>query len=136
MAFRTAKGRVKNVYLPVTPSTVIAAGALVTFASGKLVAATSTTPADEISGVLVKAIAATDADYALDRKVSVTVPLEPGVIWEFTTSGLVATDIGLDVDLTDSVTVNRAAVAIGVVRPLARLTATKGRGLVKINGAY
>jgi cobalamin biosynthesis protein CbiD len=136
MSFRRVKGKTKNVYLPVTPSTAIAAGALVTFSSGKLVAAAAATPAAELAGVLKKAITATDDDYADDRRVAVEVPVEPNVQWEFLTSGLVAGDIGNDVDLTDSVTVNRAASAVGVVRPLRRITATKGVGLVKINGAY
>ena len=136
MSFRKVKGKTKNVYLPVTPSTVIAAGALVTFSSGLLIAAGAATPADELSGVLVGAIAATDDDYADSRRVAVQVPLEPNVVWEWPTSGLVTTDFGLDVDLTDSVSVNRAAVAIGVVRPIARITATEGRGFVKINGTY
>lgn len=136
MAFRKVRGKTKNEWLPVTPSTAIAAGALVTFTGGKLVAATSTTAAKDIAGVLKKAITASDADYASDRKVAVEVPIEPNVEWEFTTSGLVATDIGVDVDLTDSVTVDRSASAIGVVRPLRRLTATKGQGYVKISGNY
>ena len=136
MAFRKVKGKTKNVYLPVTPSTAIAAGALVTFSGGKLVAAAAGTLAVNIAGVLVGAITANDADYAVDRKVAVQVPLEPNVLWEFSTTGLVATDIGVDVDLTDSVTVDRSATAIGVVRPTARVTATKGRGYVKINGSY
>jgi hypothetical protein len=136
MAFRKVKGKTKNEWLPVTPSTAIAAGALVTFSSGKLVAAGAATAADDLAGVLVKAITALDEDYADDRKVAVQVPLQRNVVWEFTTSGLVATDIGVDVDLTDSVTVDRSATAIGVVRPTKRLSATKGQGFVKINGSY
>jgi len=136
MAFRKVSGKTKNVYLPVTPSTAIAAGALVTLSSGKLVASGAATLAKDHAGVLVKAITSGDSDYASDRLVAVQVPLENNVQWEFTTTGLLATDIGLDVDLTDSVTVDRSAVAIGVVRPLRRVTATKGIGLVKISGAY
>lgn len=136
MSFRRVKGLTKEVYLPVTPSTAIAAGALVTFTGGKLVAATAVTTAVNIAGVLRGAIVATDKDYAINRRVAVQVPVEKNVVWEFVTAGLLATDIGLDVDLTDSVTVDRAAVAIGVVRPISRISATKGRGLIKINGAY
>lgn len=136
MAFRKVKGKTKNEWLPVTPSTAIAAGALVTFSGGKLVAAGAATAAANLAGVLVKAITASDSDYASDRKVAVQVPMEKNVVWEFATSGLVATDIGVDVDLTDSVTVDRSASAIGVVRPTKRLSATKGQGYVKINGSY
>jgi hypothetical protein len=136
MAFRLVKGKTKEVYLPVTPSTVLAAGALVTFTGGKLVAATAVTTAANIAGVLKGAIAATDKDYAINRRVAVQVPTEKNVIWEFTTTGLLAADIGTDVDLANSVTVDRSASAIGVVRPIARISATKGRGYIKINGGY
>lgn len=136
MAFRRVKGLTKEVYLPVTPSTAIAAGALVTFSSGKLVAAGAATAQDDLAGVLKGAIAATDADYADDRRVAVEVPVEKNVVWEFDTTGLLATDIGVDVDLANSVSVDRSATAVGVVRPLARISATKGRGLIRINGDY
>jgi hypothetical protein len=136
MAFRKVKGRTVVKYLPVTPSTALTSGSLVTFASGKLVAATAGTTAPNIAGVLRKTITAADADYALDRKVPVEVPVDKHVEWEFPTTGLVATDIGVDVDLTDANTVDRSATAIGVVRTTKRLSATKGQGYVKINGSY
>ena len=136
MSFRKVKGKTKNVYLPVTPSTVLAARSLVTLTGGKLVAAVAGTLAPNLAGVLVGAIALTDADYASERLVAVEVPMEKNVIYEFPTAGLVATDIGVDVDLTDAVTVNRAASAIGVVRPTKVLSAILGQGFVKINGSY
>ena len=71
-----------------------------------------------------------------DRLVEVETPVESNVVWEFTTSGLVATDIGNDVDLTDASTVDRSAVAVGVVRPLKVVSSTKGQGLLKIHGSY
>jgi hypothetical protein len=75
--FRLVEGRTKKVPLPVTASTAIAQGALVVFSGGKLIAATSTTAAKDTVGVLVKAITATDADYAVDsRLVEVEVPIE------------------------------------------------------------
>lgn len=136
MSFRNVKGKTKNIWLPVTPSTALAAGSIVTLSSGKLVAATAATTAPNLAGVLVGEITAQDADYALDRLVAVQVPMEKNVVWEFPTTGLVATDIGVDVDLADAVSVDRSATAIGVVRPTKVLSATKGQGLLKINGSY
>jgi hypothetical protein len=137
MSFRKVKGLTKNIYLPVTVSTAFAARSLVTLTSGKLVPAVAGTLAANLAGVLVGAITATDDDYATERLVAVEVPVEKNVIYEYAvTSGLVAADIGVDVDLTDASTVNRAASAIGVVRTTKVLSTTLGQGLVKINGAY
>ena len=135
--FRLVKGKTVDKALPVTPSTAFAARSLVTFTSGKLVPAVAGTLAPNLAGIIIGAIAATDADYADERLVLVEVPVEKNVTYEFdVTSGLVATDIGVDVDLTDASTVNRAASAIGVVRTTKVLSTTLGQGLVKINGAY
>lgn len=136
MSFRKVKGKTKVVYLPVTPSTALSARSLVTFTSGKLVAATAVTTAPNLAGVLIGAIKATDADYATNRLVAVEVPVEKHVVYEFPTTGLVAADIGVDVDLTNATTVDRAASAIGVVRVTKVLSGTKGQGYVKINGSY
>jgi hypothetical protein len=130
------RGKVKFMYLPVTPSTTLAANSLVTWSSGKLVAAGAATAADNIVGVLEGAIAATDDNYADERLVAVEVPVEKNVEYQFDTTGLVAADLGNDVDLTDAVTVNRAATAIGVVRVIKRLSATEGIGLIRINDAF
>lgn len=135
--FRIFKGKTKLEWMPVTPSTVIAAGALVAYSSGKLIAATSSTASVDIQGVLVKAIAATDSDYATDRLVEVRTPVEKNTIWEAdVTSGLVVTDIGAEVDLTDASTVNRAATSIKVVRATRVLTTTKGHFKLKQLGSY
>lgn len=136
MSFRKVSGKTKNVYLPVTPSTVLAARSLVTFATGKLVAAVAGTTAPNLAGVLIGAIAATDANYATNRLVAVEVPVEKGVIYEYPAVALVAADIGVDIDLLNSTTVDRSATAIGVVRTLRVLSSTLGQGLVKINGSY
>jgi len=132
--FIVKNGKVKNILLPVTPSTAIAAGALVAFSSGKLIAATASTVAADIVGILVKAIAATDSDYASDRLVEVIVPMEKEVEVEFDTTSLVATDIGTIADLTDSVTVNRGASSVDVIRITKVISTTKGRGILLIQG--
>jgi hypothetical protein len=80
--FVRAKGKTKKMWYSVTPSTVILKGALVTLSSGKLICATNTMTNKEIIGVWAgPTIAATDADYALDRLGPVEVPVEKNVTW-------------------------------------------------------
>lgn len=138
MAFKPASGTFKTVWLPMTASTAVARGALVTFSGGKLVAAGAATAALAIIGILDKTIAATDADYATDlRLVPVLVPMERYAVCEAdVTSGLVVADIGLEQDLTDASTVNRAASAVDVVRCVGVLSTTKGLFNVKFSGSY
>lgn len=137
MAFKLVKGKTKLEWMPVTTSTALSKDSLVTYTSGLLVAATSSTAAVDIHGVLVKAIVSTDLDYATARLVEVRVPVERNTIWEAdVTSGLVATDIGAEVDLTDASTVNRAASSVKVVRPTRVLSTTKGYFKVKFLGGY
>jgi len=129
--FILKSGKVKTISLPVTTSTAIAEGALVSFTAGLLVAATSSTASNLIVGVLKKAIAATDSDYGTARLVEVVVPVEKNVEWEFDCgASLVAGDIGYLADLTDSVTVNRAATSVKVVRITKVISTTKGRGII------
>lgn len=137
MSFILRQGKVKTEPLPVTPSTALVKNTLLTFTSGKLVAATSTTAPVDIVGVLQKTIATTDADYALDRLVNVWVPVEKHTKWEAdVTSGLVATDVGTEVDLTNSGTVNRAATSIKAVKVMGVISTIKGYFYVKMNGSY
>jgi len=136
MSFRKVSGKTKNVYLPVTPSTVLSARSIVTLTSGKLVAAVAGTLAPNLAGVIVKEITATDADYADERLVAVEVPFEKNVVYEYPVVAGVAADIGVDVDLLNASTVDRSASAIGVVRATKVLSATLEQGYVKVNGAY
>ena len=137
MAFIRNSGKTKFVWLPVTTSTTFTAGDLVTFSSGLLVEATSSTAAGDIIGVIRHTIAATDSDYATARSVEVEVPVERYTTWEAAvTSGLVAGDIGTECDLTDQATVNRGASSIKAVRPIKVLSTTKGIFLVKFQGSY
>jgi len=136
MSFRKVKGKTKNVYLPVTVSTALAARSIVTLTSGKLVAAVAGTLAPNLAGVLVGAITADDADYATERLVAVEVPVEKNVVYEYPVVAGVAADIGVDVDLLNASTVDRSASAIGVVRATKVLSTTLEQGYVKVNGAY
>lgn len=137
MSIKIHQGKIKTVYLPVTASTDLDKDELLTFTSGKLVAATAGTAAVAIVGTLGKEIATTDDDYADDRLVPVNVSIEKHTVWECdVTSGLVATDIGGEFDLTDAATVNRAASSVDVVKCVGRISATKGYFMVKLNGSY
>ena len=137
MAFIKHRGKTKFVYLPVTTSTAITKGTLLTFSSGLLIAATSSTAAADIVGVIRHTIASTDTDYATARLVEVEVPVERMTEWTAdVTSGLVAADILKEVDLTDGATVNRGASSIKAVRCSAVLSTTKGLFYVKFLGSY
>lgn len=138
MSFSVKKGKVKTVWLPVDASGgAMPAGSLVTITSGVLELATSSTANTAIVGILDKAVATTDDDYAVARFLPVLVPVEKHVIYEAdVTSGLVAADVGLEQDLTDHVTVNRGASSVDVVKCVKVLSATKGEFFVKINGSY
>lgn len=136
MAFKIHQGKTKIMYYPVTASTAISADALVAWSSGKLIAATNSTAAKDIAGVLVKAIASTDADYAAERKVAVRVPVENYTVWEAdVTASLVAADIGLFQDLTNSTTVNRAASTYDIVQCIGVISTTKGLFHLNIGNA-
>lgn len=137
MAFKVSSGRTKIVYLPVTVSTAFSKNAIVSYASGELIPATSSTTALSHVGVIAKAIASTDSDYATPRLVPVIVPVEKNVVWEGdVTSGLVAADVGLEVDLTDSLVINRGASTVDAAMCVGRISATKGLFILKLNGSY
>lgn len=137
MAFTPYRGRWKTIWLPVTTSTAITKGAIVSFSSGYLIAATSSTTALTHAGILKKTIASTDADYATARKVAVYVPMDKYCEMKGdVTSGLVAADVGLEVDLTDSLTINRAATSIKVAMVKDVISSTLGTFIPKFCGNY
>ena len=134
--FRKFSGKTKTLWLPVKASTAIAKGTIMSWGTvgdvGKLIAATASTTALSHVGVLKKTILATDADYAVARTVPVEVPVERNVLWEGdVTSGLVAADLGLEVDLTDGSTIDRSATIIKAAIVAKVISTTKG--LFKIN---
>lgn len=137
MAFRPRGGRWKTLFLPVTPSTALANWSLVKFASGKLVASTAGTAAVDNFGILNQVIASTDSDYADDRLVPVLVPFERHALVEADVTATVeATDVGLEVDLTDASTVNPDAGSVDVFKIVRVISATKAIGMLKLNGSY
>lgn len=99
-------------YFPRPASQVFTEGALCNFnGSGQVIPADATS-GDHL-GVIRETIAATDDNYATaDVLVPIEVPVERFVTWEVDTDGTaVADDIGLYIDLTDSLNANRAASA-------------------------
>lgn len=139
MAFKVYKGKTKTVWLSVKPSTVFAKDSIVAMGTsgdvGLLIPATSSTTALAHVGVIPKAIAATDADYAVSRKVGIIVPVEKNVEWlGDVTSGLVAADKGLLVDLTDASTINRGASTIDAALVKEVISSTKGTFILNLQG--
>jgi len=127
MAFVRKQGKTKLMWLPWTTSHTASAGALVVWSSGYLVAASSTSAAHSIAGVIRHAIAATSTEYTTQSDVEVEVDVEKRVVWEgAVTSGLVVADRGLYCDLTDSVTVNRGGSTYDVVQVVKVISTTKG----------
>jgi len=96
------------------------------------------TAPEAIAGIIRRDVVSTDADYATDaRLVPVLVPTERYAVCEAdVTSGLVVADVGLEQDLTDASTVNRAASAVDVVRCVGVISTTKGLFNVKFSGSY
>lgn len=137
MAFIRKEGKTKIIYRPMTASTVATAGDIMSYASGLLIPATNVTTALSHAGVLVRTIATTDADYATSgRLVAIEVPVEKNVYWSAPTTGLVAADVGLEVDLTNAGTIDRSASAVDVAKVEKRVSATLGWFMLKLGGSY
>ena len=125
MAFKRVQGKTKVMWLPVTTSTAMTYGAVVRWASGLIAPVTSSSAPSTHVGVIQKTIASTDSDYATARLVPVEVPVETNVVWEgAVTATLVAADLGLFVDFTDSLTLNRGASTYDVAQPIKLLSTT------------
>ena len=136
MAFKVYKGKTKTIWLPVTVSTVLAKDSIVSESSGYLIAATASTAALAHIGVTPKAVVATDADYAVARLHPVIVPAERNVEWlGDVTSGLVAADVGLLVDLTNSTTIDRSASTYDAAMVRKVITSTKGVFVLNLQGS-
>jgi len=131
--FIRKQGKTKFLWLPVTTSTTFSAGGLVAWSSGYLIEATSSSAPSTIAGVIRHSIAATDSDYATARLVEVEVPVENNVLWEAdVTATLVVADRGLYCDLTDNLTVNRAASTYDVVQVVKYISTTKADVILNI----
>lgn len=141
MAFKRYKGKTKLVYYPVKVSTAFTEGDIVSIGTsgdaGTVVPATSSTTALSHIGVIRKTIASTDSDYATARLVPVEVPVEKNVEWlADVTATLVVADVGLEVDLTDARTINRAATSVKVAMVKDFISTVKGTVILKLSGNY
>lgn len=135
MAFKKIKGKCKVEWLDVTVSTALAKDSLVEWTSGYLAAADDNDT--DIAGVLMKAIASTDDDYATARKVAVLVPVERHVVWEADTADtyVVATHQGVECGIVDASNLDLDDTTNDVFKPISG-SGSKVRGYLKINGAY
>ena len=138
MAFVRRTGKTKVMWYPVAASSgAMAAGSLVALSGGNIVLATNTVDSFYIVGVLEKAIATTDVDYAVARLVPVEVPVEANVEWvaDVTTGTLVASSVGLYFDLsTDDLGegVDQSASNLDIAFCTKYLSATKGVFILNI----
>jgi len=126
MAFYIDSGRVVTEWYPKVASTVFAQGDLVYFnETGEIIPADSTS-GDHL-GIIQKAIAATDADYASETLVPVQV-IQPGqsVRCDNVDGTLTAAMIGGFYDLSNAESVNVAAQSKNVVLVKRFISATEG----------
>lgn len=138
MSIRLVRGKCKNEFLDMTTSTVLAANSIVEITSGLVGAADDNDTA--LAGVNVKAIATTDADYALARKVPILVPVERHVVWEIDVESgdiaVAATHQGLEVGIVTAGTVDLDDTTNKVFLITEVVSTTKVRGYLKVNGSY
>lgn len=135
MAFRKIKGKTRVEWLDVTVSTAFAKDSLVEWTSGYIAVADDNDT--DLAGVIIKAIASTDSDYATARKVPVLVPVERHVVWEADTADtfVLATHQGVECGIVDASNVDLDDTTNDVFKVISG-SGTKVRGYLKINGSY
>lgn len=135
MAFKKIKGKTRVEWFPVTVSTALSANSLVEWTSGYIAAADDNDTV--IAGVLPKAIASTDDDYATARLVGVIVPVERHVVWEADTADtfVAASHRGVEVGIVDSLNVDLDDTTNDAFLVISG-SGTKVQGYLKINGSY
>lgn len=141
MAFIRKAGKTKIMYLPVAASAgAVLNGALMSWSSGVLIPATNTVAGNTIAGVIRKAIATTDADYATARLVPIEVPVELNVVWEapVNVGTLATTSVGLyfDLDTADTgIGVDQSASTYDIVQCVKFISTSKGHFILNIGAA-
>jgi len=129
--FKRISGKPKIEYYPVTPSTAYTNGQVMELISGLMVDADTTS--GDLTGILMKDIAATDGDYADSRKVPVDVPGQDDIFQaDVGTGTLLTTMIGLSCDLADTENIDVDATSKEVVLIVGYIDASTA--LVKISG--
>lgn len=124
------KGRTVAQPYTKTASTAIVNGALVVLSSGALIPATSSTA--NIVGLAGRAVAATDADYAVANTMTVIVPTDETVVKMLYTGS--APTVGVQYDLSNSYTVNTGATTYKVVTCVGEVNTTDTTANFVING--
>lgn len=138
MSVRLIKGKVKNVFLPVTTSTAFTKDTLVEITSGLVGVADDNDTL--LAGVIRKTIASTDADYASARRVPICVPMERHCIWEIDVesgdTAVAGTHEGTEVGIVTAGTVDLDDTTNKVFLITKVVSASKVQGYLKINGSY
>lgn len=132
MSFVRKRGKTKFMWLPMTTSVAIGAGHLVSFSSGRLIEATSTTAPELIVGVIRHAITSASAEYSTASDVEVEVPVEQNVEWEADGTSFSTSTVGTYLDITDGDHVNGAAGTYDVFFHTKYISTTKGIGILNI----
>ena len=128
MSFIPSKGKWHIEYWAKKASTAFTKDCLVSKTSGAETVEPSTSATTNVLGINIKTIAATDLDYASKTQIPVLVPNSPTCEMYGTVTGtLVATtDPGTKFDLSDSVTVNKAATTTKILLCKKFISATLG----------
>jgi len=135
MSFYPASGDWDVKYFRKVASTAFTANNLVAFETNGA-AGDPIEPADasdtKLLGIGIKKVASTDSDYASNTRIPVLVPRNKSSEMECdTVSGtMVVDDEGLEVDLTDAASANRAASSTDVLVATRFISATKGRFII------
>lgn len=127
MAFIRKSGRTKTVMMPWTTAQTITKGSLVSWTSGRLVPAGSSTEGYNMAGVIQQTITSASGVYTTNGDVMVEVPMDKDVKWtaDFTAT-LLVTDIGAHCDITNGYTVNRGASSLDICEIAGYISTTKG----------
>jgi len=121
--------------LPMTTSVAISEGSLVSWSSGRLIAATSSTACNLIAGVIRKTLTSASTEYTTNSTVPVEVPVETNVEWSFLGASLSTSTVGTYLDISNAYTVNGGASTYDVVFHTGYLSATRGIGILNIGPA-
>ena len=133
MPFRWVKGRTTSRWLPRTASVVFTAGDLVIMTSGLLATALATT-STTVVGIIRKAVASTDSDYATAAvRVLVEVPLDDNCVLEgpVANGSLLTTSLGVKFGLTSAGAVDFADTTTTVLMCVGFLSAALGHFMIE-----
>jgi hypothetical protein len=135
MSFYPIKGKWDVMYFRKVASTAFKANNLVAFETNGG-AGDPIEPADasdaKILGIGIKTVASGDSDYASNTRIPVLIPAGKSSEMECDTVAgtMVVADEGLEVDLTDAASANRAASSTDVLVATRFISATKGRFVI------